>query len=118
MDAAIITALFGGLATLGAGAWKLIDRADKKRERREAAVEEILKARIATLEAQAAQKDAEHKADMEKQAAGFQKERRRMNRKLARIKAAAGKWREQLLTNDIQPDPAEWPTEDDNDDSE
>jgi hypothetical protein len=35
----------------------------------------------------------------------------------SRIKAAAGKWREQLIANDIQPDPAEWP-EDDHDDTE
>ncbi|QSZ53266.1 hypothetical protein RI444_15480 [Paenarthrobacter sp. AT5] len=118
MEPALITALVGGLTALGTGAWKLIDRADKKRERREAAVEELLRQRIATLEAEAAQKDADHKAELEKQATAFQKERRRTNRKLARIKAAAGKWREQLLTNDIQPDPAEWPTEDDNDDSE
>ena len=107
MDAALITALFGGLATLGAGAWKLIDRADKKRERREAAVEELLKARVASLEAQ-----------IQKQATDFERERRRSKRYNSRVKAAAGKWREQLLTHDIQPDPAEWPTEDEHDDTE
>lgn len=95
MDAALITALFGGLATLGAGAWKLIDRADKKRERREVAVEALLTARIAELV----------------------KRVKALARYNSRIKAAAGKWREQLIANDIQPDPAEWP-EDEHDDTE
>lgn len=118
MDAAIITAVGGILIACGGGAWKLIDRADKKRERREAAVEELLKARVASLEAQAVQREAEHKAAMEKQASDFEKERRRAKRYNSRVKAAAGKWREQLLMHDIQPDPAEWPTEDEHDDTE
>lgn len=89
MDAGIITAIVGALTAVGAGAWKLIDRADKKRERREIKVEELLKSRVANLENAA-------KAD----------------RKYAsRIKAAAGKWREQLIANNIMPDPAEWPEE-------
>ncbi|UOD80364.1 hypothetical protein [Paenarthrobacter ureafaciens] len=107
MDAAIITAVGGILIACGGGAWKLIDRADKKRERREAAVEELLKARVASLEAQ-----------LQKQATDFEKERRRSKRYNSRVKAAAGKWREQLLMHDIQPDPAEWPTEDEHDDTE
>lgn len=107
MDAAIITAVGGILIACGGGAWKLIDRADKKRERREAAVEELLKARVASLEAQ-----------LQKQATDFERERRRSKRYNSRVKAAAGKWREQLLMHDIQPDPAEWPTEDDHDDTE
>ncbi|MCW3766480.1 hypothetical protein OCL88_08335 [Paenarthrobacter sp. PAE-2] len=107
MDAAIITAVGGILIACGGGAWKLIDRSDKKRERREAAVEELLKARVASLEAQ-----------LQKQATDFEKERRRSKRYNSRVKAAAGKWREQLLMHDIQPDPAEWPTEDDHDDTE
>ncbi|MNY36707.1 hypothetical protein D3C86_1712120 [compost metagenome] len=95
MDPALITAVVGGLMAFGGGAWKLIDRADKKRERREVAVEALLTARIAEL----------------------LKRVRSLGRYNSRIKAAAGKWREQLIANDIQPDPAEWP-EDDHDDSE
>lgn len=128
MDPALITAIVAGLATFGGGAWKLIDRADKKRERREVAVEELLKARVASLEKQMQTKDAEHKADMQKQsddhkaamakqASDFEKERRHNKRYNSRVKAAAGRWREQLLVHDIQPDPADWP-EDDHDDTQ
>jgi len=117
VDAATITALGGLLIAFGGGAWKLIDRADKKRERREVAVEDLLKARVAVLEKQILEKDADHKADMQKQADAFEKERRRNKRNNTRMKAAAGKWREQLLMNDLKPDPADWP-EDENDDTE
>lgn len=89
MDAGIITALVGALTAVGAGAWKIIDRADKKRERREIKVEELLKSRVASLEATA-------RAD---------------RRYASRVKAAAGKWREQLIAHNIEPDPAEWPEE-------
>lgn len=80
MDAATITAVAGGLAVLGAGAKYLIDRMDRKRERREAAVEELLKALAAKAE-----------------------------RRYALLHATATKWREQLIANDIDPLPAEWP---------
>lgn len=106
MDAAMLTAIGTILLGVGGGAWKLIDRADKKRERREVAVEALLNARVAELQAQ-----------LLKQAEDFAKEQRRNKRYNSRIKAAAGRWREQLLVNDIQPDPADWP-EDDNDDTE
>ena len=89
MDAGIITALVGAFTAAGAGAWKLIDRADKKRERREIKVEELLKARVATLEATA-------KAE---------------RRYASKVKAAAGKWREQLIAAGIAPDPVDWPQE-------
>ncbi|MFJ4286635.1 hypothetical protein ACIPY0_13435 [Paenarthrobacter nicotinovorans] len=95
MEPALITAIVGGLVACGGGAWRLIDRADKKRERREVAVEALLTARIAELV----------------------KRVKALARYNSRIKAAAGKWREQLIANDIQPDPAEWP-EDDHDDTE
>lgn len=94
MDAGLITAIVGALATIGGGAWKLIDRADKKREKREAAMEDVLNRRIAQLEAEAAE------AKTQLAAAG------RYN---SRITAAAGKWREQLIAAQIQPDPEEWP---------
>jgi hypothetical protein len=87
VDAGIITALVAGLSAVGAGAWKLIDRADKKRERREGAVEELLKTHNAKLEA----------------------EKNALKRYCSQIKSAAGKWREQLVANGIDPDPDEWP---------
>lgn len=89
MDAGIITAIVGAFTAVGAGAWKLIDRADKKREQREIKVEELLKSRVATLEA-AARSDKKY---------------------MSRIKAAAGRWREQLIANKITPEPEDWPEE-------
>lgn len=114
MDPALITAIVGGLVACGGGAWRLIDRADKKRERREVAVEELLKARVAALEAE----NAGLRAAAETKAAEHEKQRRRDKRYTSRVKATAGKWRDQLLVNDIQPEPAEWPTEDEHDDTE
>lgn len=87
--AALITALGAGVTAVGAIAWRFIDRADKKRERREVKVEELLKNRVATLEATA-----------------------KAERKYAsKVKAAAGKWREQLIAAGIAPDPIDWPEE-------
>ena len=91
MDAGIVTALVGLISALGAGAWKLIDRADKKRERREVSVEELLKSRIAELV----------------------KKVKGLERYNSRIKSAAGKWREQLIAQGIKPEPAEWPEDSD-----
>lgn len=96
MDAGVITALVGAFTAVGGVAWKLIDRADKKRERREVKVEELLKGRVATLEAE--------KKDLEG-------EKNALRRYSSKVKAAAGKWREQLVANHIAPDPAEWPEE-------
>lgn len=100
MDAGIITAIVGAFTAAGAGAWRLIDRADKKRERREIKVEELLKSRVAALEAE---KQAE-KTAREAEVSG-------LRRYSSRIKAAAGKWREQLIAAGIDPVPAEWPAE-------
>lgn len=96
MDAGTITAIVGAFTALGAGAWKLIDRADKKRERREVKVEELLKTRVANLE-------AEKKA--------LEEEKNALRRYCSRVKSASGKWREQLIANHIDPVPAEWPEE-------
>ena len=82
MDAALITAIVGGLAALGAGAKYIIDRMDRKREKRETAVEELLKAQAAKAE-----------------------------RRYARLHATATNWREQLIANDLDPRPADWPEE-------
>lgn len=110
----MLTAIGTILLGAGGGAWKLIDRADKKRERREVAVEELLKARVASLEAE----NLALKADKVQMASDHEKERRRAKRYTSRVKATAGKWRDQLLVHDIQPEPAEWPTEDEHDDTE
>lgn len=91
MEAGIITAIVGAFTAVGAGAWKLIDRADKIRERREIKVEELLKARVAALELAARRADAY----------------------VERIISAARKWREQLVDHKIEPDPVEWPTKGD-----
>lgn len=96
MDAGIITAIVGAFTAVGAGAWKLIDRSDKKRERREVKVEELLKNRVAALEAEKAQMAGDNSA---------------LRRYCSRVKASAGKWREQLIANHIDPVPAEWPEE-------
>lgn len=92
MDAGFITAIVGAFTAVGAGAWKLIDRADKKRERREVKVEELLNKRVASLEAAA----------------------KAAKRHATRIEAAARRWREQLVAHNITPDPAEWPEEETN----
>ncbi len=89
--AAIIGAIAAAAGTIGTGAWKVIDRADKKRERREIKVEELLKSRVAALEAA----------------------NRRKSRYAAAVISHARKWREQLVAHDIDPDPADWPTEED-----
>ncbi|MBT2594725.1 hypothetical protein [Arthrobacter sp. ISL-72] len=98
MDAALITAITAAFVAVGGGAWKVIDRADKKRERREIKVEELLKSRVAALEAEKKDAEAAAKAD---------------RRYASRVKAAAGSWREQLIANKITPDPADWPKEED-----
>lgn len=98
MEPELITAIVAGLVACGGGAWKVIDRADKKRERREVAVEALLSARVAALE-----------KEKERDAAAAGKEIRRGKRYNSRIKAAAGKWREQLIANGIEPDPINWP---------
>lgn len=91
MDLQWLVPLGGFLGILGAGAWKLIDRADKKRESREAAVIQTLKDRIEELKTQLA----------------------RVTRQLKQRTRAGDKWREQLVANDIKPDPEAWPEDDD-----
>ena len=103
--APLITALTAAVVALGGGAWKLIQRSDARRERREAAVEELLKERIQALQTQLEEEKAAHAKAMGEEKAAHAKERRAHSR----MKATAGKWREQLIANDIQPDPADWP---------
>lgn len=90
MDAGLITAIVGGLSALGYAAKYIIDRIDRKREKREAAVEELLRTQATKAEALAAA----------------------VERRYARLHATATKWREQLITNHIDPIPADWPEDD------
>lgn len=96
MDAGFITAITAAVIALGGGAKYLIDRADKKRERREVAVETLLKAQVAELRTQLEEKE---------------EELRSKNQYASKIKSAAGKWREQLVAAGIKPLPEDWPEE-------
>lgn len=82
--------LGGFLTVLGGGVAWLINRADKKRDAREAAVIQTLKDRIEELKKTIAS----------------------LRRKLAGRTRAGDRWREQLVANHIDPDPPEWPEDD------
>lgn len=84
--AGLITAAVGLVTAIGAGIWKLISRADRIREHREAQL-------IATLKAQVAAKD---------------REIIRLHRVIDILRADATAWREQLIRNDIEPEPNHW----------
>lgn len=75
------------LGVLGSGGVWLINRADKKRESREAQVIQTLKDRIEEMKATIA----------------------RLTKRLDRRTRAGDRWREQLVENHIKPDPQEWP---------
>ena len=92
MDLQWLVPLGGFLTVLGGGVAWLINRADKKRDAREAAVIQTLKDRIEELKKTIAA----------------------LRRKLSIRTRAGDRWREQLVAHDIKPDPAEWP--EDNDD--
>lgn len=93
MDLQWLVPLGGFLGVIGGGVAWLINRADKKREAREAAVIQTLKDRIEEMKATIA----------------------KLTRKLNRRTRAGDRWREQLVAHDIQPDPADWPPEDEGD---
>lgn len=109
MDAPLIVAIGGILGLCGTGAWRLIERADKKRERREVAVEELLKLQIEGLEAEKLKLEAEK---LQERQEGALREKR-LKRYNSQIKSHAGKWREQLIANHINPEPADWPEDKD-----
>lgn len=100
MDPGLITAITTALAALGAGAWKLIDRMDKKRERREASVEALLKAQAEASEKRALEWERKHNLQVAES-----------ERRYNRLHAHATKWREQLVAAHIDPIPADWPEE-------
>ena len=91
MDLQWLAPLGGFLGVLGGGIAWLINRADKKRESREAAVIQTLKDRIDELKAQLS----------------------RVTRRLNHYRRAGDRWREQLVAHDIKPDPDAWPEDDD-----
>jgi hypothetical protein len=91
VDLQWLAPLGGFLGVLGGGIAWLINRADKKRESREAAVIQTLKDRIEELKAQLS----------------------RVTRRLNQRTRAGDRWREQLVAHDIKPDPDAWPEDDD-----
>lgn len=84
--ATLIGAVGTFLALIGTGLWKLIARADRKREHREAAL-------INTLKGQLAAKN---------------KEIVRLHKIIDILRADATAWREQLIRHDIEPEPNHW----------
>ena len=91
MDLQWLGPLGGFLGVLGGGIVWLVNRADKRRDSREAEVIQTLKARVQELQDQLA----------------------KVTRRLNRRTRAGDRWREQLVAHDIKPDPAEWPEDDD-----
>lgn len=91
MDLQWLIPLGGFLGIIGGGVGWLINRADKKRETREADVIQTLKDRIEELKAQLA----------------------KVTRQLKQRTRAGDRWREQLVAHDIKPDPDAWPEDDD-----
>lgn len=91
MDLQWLVPLGGFLGILGGGVAWLVNRADKKRDSREAAVIQTLKDRVEELKKTIAA----------------------LRRKLSNRTRAGDRWREQLVANHISPDPAEWPEDDD-----
>lgn len=91
MDFQWLVPLGGFLTVIGGGIGWLINRADKRREKREADVIQTLKDRIEELKAQLS----------------------RVTRRLNQRTRAGDRWREQLVAHDIKPDPDAWPEDDD-----
>jgi hypothetical protein len=91
VDLQWLVPLGGFLGILGGGVAWLINRADKKREKREADVIQTLKDRIEEMKATIA----------------------RLTRRLNQRTRAGDRWREQLVENHIKPDPSEWPKDED-----
>lgn len=91
MDLQWLVPLGGFLTVVGGGIAWLVNRADKKRDEREAQVIQTLKDRI---------------EEMKKTIVALRK-------KLSVRTRAGDRWREQLVENHIKPDPPEWPEVDD-----
>jgi len=91
VDLQWLAPLGGFLGVLGGGIAWMVNRADKRRDSREAQVIQTLKDRIEELKATIA----------------------KLTRRLNQRTRAGDRWREQLVAHDIKPDPAEWPEDDD-----
>lgn len=91
MDLQWLAPLGGFLTVIGGGIAWWVNRADKRRDSREAAVIQTLKDRIEELKVQLA----------------------RVTRRLNQRTRAGDRWREQLVENHIKPDPDAWPEDDD-----
>ena len=91
MDLQWLVPLGGFLTVIGGGIAWWVNRADKRRDSREAAVIQTLKDRIEELKMQLA----------------------RVTRRLNQRTRAGDRWREQLVENHIKPDPDAWPEDDD-----
>lgn len=87
MDPTITTALATLLPILGAGVWAMIKRADARNDAKTKSVISLLEDRVENLK-------------------GFL---RREQKNVAILTGLARKYREQLLQNDIEPDPKDWP---------
>jgi len=83
--------LGGFLTVLGGGVAWMVNRADKRRDSREAQVIQTLKDRIDELKKTVAS----------------------LTRKLSKRTRVGDRWREQLIEHQIKPEPAEWPEDDD-----
>lgn len=91
MDLQWLVPLGGFLGVVGGGVAWLINRADKKRDKKEADLIQTLRDRIDELKKTVAS----------------------LTRKLARRTRTGDKWREQLIEHQIKPDPEEWPEDED-----
>ncbi|MEZ2373129.1 hypothetical protein [Arthrobacter sp. RCC_34] len=87
----LVTALVGALTAGGGAVAFFVNRADKKREAGEGQVIATLRERVSELKAEV----------------------QSLLRKIHRMRRAGDKWREQLIENDIKPDPGEWPEDPD-----
>ena len=102
MDLQFLTPLGGFLSVvlplLGAGASWLVSIIVKSRKANTMKVVQLL---------QKANDKAEK--DLVAERAAHEETRRKLNKAKSKFKAVAGKWREQLIANDLVPDPADWP---------
>lgn len=95
--ATLITAIGGFLALLGTGIWKLIVRADSRREKKE-------EQWIDRLDKQIEEMKAAHEKEVHKLNARILHEQR-----LRHLREKDGmEWWGQLKDNDIEPKPARW----------
>lgn len=119
MDSGLITALTGAVTTLGLAIGFFIKRADTRRQRREDQLIAHLNAQLKKVEAdrdaEIARLRAEHRDELERERTQHQQELHKLNAKVIReqrlrhlVTKDARAWREQLIENGLDPDPAEW----------